>query len=111
MKILISTFIAVLAFTGCSCYAGSVKPKEEQQNVVKGEYLVLAPKVKINTVVIIKDALEELAPCTVKKLPFDIVQVTFEPKVDPGLEAVQNKLKPYQWIKSVEPNRIAKISG
>jgi acetyl-CoA carboxylase carboxyltransferase component len=109
MKNTIATFVAMSFLIGCSCHAGSVKAQSPDENVVKGEYLVVIDNTIINMDTAKQKMMDELGKCEIKKLSSSIAHIIFDK--DPGFDKVKEELNELKWIKSVEQNKVsAKIS-
>ncbi len=110
MKKNFMTFLGILFLFGCSCHAGSVKAQNQDEDVVKGEYLVVIDNAVIKMETAKQKMMEQLGNCEIKKLSGSIAHIIFDKDNDPGLKKVTEKLKGLDWVRSVEPNRIARIS-
>ncbi len=109
--------IATVAITffliGCACNAGSVKT-QRPNDVVNGEYLVVIDSTMIKMdeakQKIIDEFKKNKVECKTKRLSSSVVHLIFDKETDFGLDKVKKDLSTLKWVKSVEPNRIVKIS-
>ena len=110
MKNTIATVVTTFFLIGCSCHAGSVKAQSPDENVVKGSYLVVIDNTIIKMDTAKQKMMGELEKCKIEKLSSSIAHIIFDKDADPGLEKVKEELNELKWIKSVEQDRVAKIS-
>ena len=110
MKNTIATFATIFFLVGCSCHAGSVKPQSTDDNTIKGSYLVVIDNTMIKMDEAKQRMMDGLVQCKIEKLSPNIAHIMFDKDADPGLEKVKKDLFGLTWVKSVEPDRVVKIS-
>jgi hypothetical protein len=110
MKNTIATFVTMFFLIGCTCHAGSVKAQSPDDNTIKGSYLVVIDNTMIKMDEAKQRMMDELANCKVEKLSPNIAHIIFDKDDDSGLEKVKERLSGLKWVKSVEPDRVVKIS-